>query len=482
MTTKSILFTFLVFLLIISVSYAEEFDVSVSVSPKKVEVNPCDIATFDINIVNMGEEDTFSVSIEGLPEGWYTLSEDSVTLESEEEYKIYLFVTPDYYGDVGTFEASVVVSDHADATDTFTLEVVPDHRIEVSLPEETKTCLQETSEIKALIKNTGVSAEDLVFDISGNASDFVELTEESYVLGVDEEKEVVLEVKPIDVKIGDYVLELEARSTTSYASSKDSGLIKIVDCYKVDVIYPEEVETCVDVPVQFQITVENTGLKNDSYVLEIEKLNITETVELESGEFSSLKLLFLKDKPGTYEMDFVVESDYVSSEGKIEFLVVKCYDVDLSVEEKEFQVDVGKGKLIKVEVTNLGTKQDTFDVSADVDWVSIKPSTLILKSNETREIYVYYSPEFGMEGIKETTLTVKSEKSEDSEQLKITVSEVTVTTIGTTTTTQPGIEIPTGGFGEVWEGIWQNRVLRSLLIAIIVVIIILIAIYLVVMR
>lgn len=463
-----------------------EHEVSVSVNPKEVTVNPCGIATFDVDIVNTGEEeDTFSIMVEGLPEDWPTLSDDSVTLESGEEYKIYLFITPHCYGETGNFDASVFVSDHSNATDAFTLEVVADHGIEVSLPEETKTCLQETSEIKVLIKNTGVSAEELVFEISGNASEFVELTEESYVLGVDEEKEIIIEVEPTDVEIGDYVLEFEATSTNSYASSKASSLIKIVDCYKVDVLYPEEVGTCVGEPVQFEIAVENTGLKKDSYVLKIEKLNITETVELESGESSTLKLLFFKDKSGIYEMDFVVESDYVSSEGTIEFLVVKCFDVDLSIEEKDFEIEMGRGKLIKAEVTNLGEEEDTFNVFSDIDWVSIKPSTVTLKSNETKEIFIYYSPEFGMEGVYNTSLTVQSEKSKDTEDLRITISEVEIPTIETTTTTIPEeapIEFPTGEIVEVWENIWQNRVLRSLLIAVIVVIIILIAIYLVVMR
>jgi hypothetical protein len=89
-----------------------------------------------------------------------------------------------------------------------------------------------------------------------------------------------------------------------------------------------------------------------------------------------------------------------------------------------------------------------------------------------------------MKGEFNASLTVESENSKDSEELKITVLEGEVPPTETTSTTSPppGIEIPTGSIIEMWERVWGSRLLRSLLIAVIVVLIILIAIYLVVMR
>ena len=129
------------------------------------------------------------------------------------------------------------------------------------------------------------------------------------------------------------------------------------------------------------------------------------------------------------------------------------------------------------------SKEDEFEIISDVDWISIKPSSVSLKVDETAEVYVYYSPEFRMRGMFNTSLTVKSDNSEDTEELKITVSELVVPPLETTTTIAPPIiEIPTGDIIAAWERIWGSRVLRSLLIAVIVVLIILIAIYLVIMR
>ena len=71
-------------------------------------------------------------------------------------------------------------------------------------------------------------------------------------------------------EIEDYSLELEADSTTSYVKSMVSGKVSVVDCYKIDVLYPESVEACINEETSFDITLENTGLKEDTYTIQIE--------------------------------------------------------------------------------------------------------------------------------------------------------------------------------------------------------------------
>ena len=472
---------FLCFLLLASVSLAKDYEVSVEITPKMMSVSPCGIANFDIDVTNIGElEDTYSISIGGLPKDWYSLSLDSVTLEPEESQKIYLFITPYCYDEGGEFKGSVMVTGKSNDTDTFTMNVVSDHEIEVSLPEEIKVCLQEPLTVTATIENIGKHTEELTLEISGNSSDFVELTEESLTLDPEESVEVDLTITPTE--LGVYSLEMGVESLTSYAKSLASSVVNVVECYGVDVLYPEEVEVCVNEETEFEITLENVGLKEDSYKVEIEDLDYVETVELEPDELKTLEIDLFGKEVGSYDISFMVESGFVTEEGVVEFVVLKCYDVDLTVEEDEFEIESGRGKLVKVQVKNTGSKKDEFEIISDVDWVSIKPSSVSLKIDETANVYVYYSPRFGMEGMFNASLTVKSENSEDTENLKITVSEVIIPIETTTTTVPPLIEIPTGDIVAIWERIWGSRVLRSLLIAVIVVLIIIIAIYLVIMR
>jgi len=488
MRFKIIPLVLLCLLFVVSTCFAKDYDVSVAVNPKSATVNPCGIANFDIDIKNLGEiEDTYSISITGLPDDWYSLSEDSIDLKSGESGKVYLFVTPYCYGETGTFKVFVTVSDGVSASDTFTLEVIPDHKIEVSMPEEIKTCLGETSSVNVTIKNEGDFTEDVELTLSGTASDFAELSENKITLEPFEEKIIELNLKPAsDTEIGDYQLGLDAKSTSSYANSKSISLVKVLECYKVEVSYLKKIETCLKEETIFELTITNAGLKRDSYTVEIEDMNYTKVVELEPEDSTTLEIPFVKDEEGTYDVPFKVTSDYVSKEESVEFDVLKCYGVELSVEETSLNIDIGRGKLTKVQVTNLGTKDDTFDLMTDVDWASVKPEDITLASGEKQDVYVYYSPNFGMSGTYDTTLTAKSEHSQADANIEIIVSGV-ATTIETTTWL-PGGEtttvpiIPTGGFLESIQNMLENKIIRALLIAVIVVIIILIIVYLVIMR
>lgn len=509
MRLKTVFFIFLGVLFLISPILAEEYEASISVSPKEKSLAPGEFFSFDITIENLGEkEDTFSITITGLPEDWYHLSENSVTLKSGASKTVYLFITP-YWDEFGTFEVTVTVLDHSEAMDTFTLEVLSDHMIDVTLPEEITTCLGEETDVIATVKNTGEHSEDIELTVSVDAYDFIELEESIFTLEAGEEKDITLTVNPEGIEVGEYSLEVEAESTSSYATATVSSVIKIIECYEVGVSYPEEVTVCKGISELFTITIKNIGLKKDSYELKIEALDYTTTIDIEAEESKSFEIPFIEVEVGSYDVNFTVESEFTKEEGTIKFIVVRCYGVDLSVEEKEFEIQMGRGKLIKARATNTGTKADTFDIVSDVEWVSVKPSIVELTPNESKFVYVYYSPEFGMKGTFNTTLTAKSKNSQETERLVIdvvgevipetieipeTVEETTIEeTVETTVeeittieeeeeveTTAP--EIPTGEAVGIIEKIWENKLLRSLLIAIIVVLIILIVIYLVIMR
>jgi hypothetical protein len=510
---------FLTILLIIPASLAIEHEVAVDITPKTIDAKPCGIATYDIEVKNIGElEDTYEFSINGIPEGWYTLSQDSATLESGKSQKIYLFITPNCYEEkYGLFEGTFVVTDTAGNSVNFTLNVVPDHILELKMPEQIKVCLGEDTEMKVTVKNKGNYTEEVYLTASGDAGEFVTFSEESFVLNTYEEKEVSIILTPVDVEYGNYSLTVEAKSSTSYARSSAVSVVEVTKCYDVEVTYPEEVKACGGEAKKFEITVKNIGLKNDTYEIKVEDLNFSMTISLAPEEFRRVEMEFFKESEGTYEIPFTVTSNYVTKDGKITFIVEKCYGVNLTLEENEISIESGKGKLVKGTVKNTGTLADTFDIISDVIWSVIRPNRVTLISEQEESVYVYYSPEYGVTGNQTAELTAKSEKSQDTEELKIDIvpKEEVPTTIETTTvveettttgeTTTAPIEetttiieetttagetttmaettttplIPTGSIIDI---IYENRAIRSLLIAIIVVIIILIIIYLVVMR
>lgn len=529
MNSKFLFILFLAILLLAPAS-AVDYEVAVDITPKAIDTKPCGIAAYDIVVENTGElEDTYFFDVEGIPEGWFTLSHDTTTLEAGESQKVYLFITPDCYEEkYGLFEGTFIVTDGSGTSADFSLNVVPDHILELEIPETFKACLGEDGEMTAIVKNTGEFTEEVFLTASGDAGDFVSFPEGSFTLEPDEEREVTITLSPVDVEYGDYDLTVEAKSATSYARASAESAVEVTKCYDVEVIYPEEVKACGGEAKSFEMTIKNIGLKDDIYALTIEDLDYAMTVSLAPEEFERVELEFFKEEEGTYEIPFAVASDFVTEEGTISFVVEKCYGIDLTLEETEIDIESGKGRLVKGTVKNTGTLTDTFNIISDVIWVAIRPEKVTLESEQEENVYAYYSPEFGVTGTQTVELTAKSAKSEDTEELAVevvpkeeiptttvteettTVEETTTleettttpeeetttipeeetttieetttveeetTTLGETTTTPP--LIPTGSIIDI---IYGNRAVRSLLIAIIVVIIILIIIYLIVMR
>ena len=520
MVSKFIYFVFFTILLLAPASFAADYEVAVDITPKAIDAKPCGIAAYDILVNNIGElEDTYFFDVEGIPEGWFTLSHDSITLGAGKSQKIYLFITPDCYEEkYGLFEGTLIVTDKSGTSANFTLNVIPDHILKIEMLEYMKVCLGEGSEMKITVKNMGNYTEDVYLTASGDAGEFVSFSEVIVHLNPYEEKEVTAIISPIDIEYGNYSLTVEAKSSTSYARSSVSSVIEATKCYDVEVTYPDEVKACAGEAKTFEMTIKNIGLKNDTYELTIEDLNYSMTISLAPEEFRKVELEFLKGVEGTYEIPFTVKSDFVTKEGTITFVVEKCYGVDLTLEKTQIQIESGKGGLIKGTVKNTGTLTDTFNIISNVIWSVIKPDKVTLESEQEGDVYAYYSPEYGVTGTQTVELTARSAKSEDTEELTVevvpkeevpttTVIEETTTTVENvteetttmpieetttiettttppeeTTTVQETTTTPWLPTGSIIDLIYENRAIRSLLIAIIVVIIILIIIYLIVMR
>jgi len=516
MNYKLYLSVLLAFVFVVSPVLAVDYSVSIAISPKSITAKPCGIATYDITVNNLGDlEDTYTITVNGIPDGWYTLSSDSVTLGSGKSDKVYLFITPNCYENkFGQFNSTITFTGKANATDKFTLIVVPDHVLKLTVPDEVTVCLGEEKELVGILENMGNYTEDVTFKVSGDASIFATTPEGTLTINAGKKNNVTIVLNPVDVEVGSYGLTIDAESTTSYAKASASTVVKVVKCYDVEVTAPQQVQTCANKPTTFQVTIKNTGLKTDTYTVTIQDLNYSTDVALEAGQSKTLSLDFLNAEEGTYDVSLTVESSFVKKEGTIKFVVTKCYGVDLTVEENEIQIESGRGKLVRGTVTNTGLFADTYKIISDVIWSSIRPDEVNLTSNESKDVFAYYSPEYGASGTYDVNLTAKSDYAQGTEELKIEVvpKEEATTTVEVTTTveenvttsiaenvttteeettveettiieenvttTQP-VEIPTG---EVIAGLWENKVFRSLLISIIIVIIILIIIYLVVMR
>jgi len=529
-------------LMLVSCAFAEEYGVSLTVSPEELSVNPYEIAVYDILVENVGSVDgTYTVSIENIPDDWYSLSHDSVDLKAGETKIVYLFITPqpteqDIYNGV------VKVDDIVNASVGFRLNIIKDHKITVSMPRQLTSCICEEDYTVIVVENMGKYSENIGLFLSGDALGIIGVEIESFTIEPNETKQIPVTIESAcDTEERIYNLEISIESTNSYASSSIQSSIKKTQCFEFQLNYPEEVRTCAGVEKTFQISVSNTGIKEDGYEVNIEELGYSDIISLEPGQTQDFEITFVKWEEGVYEIPFSVSSNAERKEGLVRFIVEKCFGVDLQLDEYEITIQAGTGKLTKPSVKNIGTRPDTFDIESSATWVAVRPESLTLSPNESQNIFVYYSPEYGTSGQYDVRLTVESDNAFDSETLQVnvegvgitpevttqeeiipttTIEEMPTTTVEenittpevnmtttvdeiTTTTIEeipepPEIDIlrERGIIGLIWskivsasscitqkvEELKLNRMMLSLVIGFVVALIILIIIYLVVMR
>ncbi len=97
------------------------------------------------------------------------------------------------------------------------------------------------------------------------------------------------------------------------------------------------------------------------------------------------------------------------------------FSVDLKPEESEVILEVGKGKLVKVNIKNMGF-EDEFKIKTEgPDWVVVKPEKIRLESGESNDIFIYLSPGFGTEGKYDVVISASSYCGFEEETIEVKV-------------------------------------------------------------
>jgi len=98
------------------------------------------------------------------------------------------------------------------------------------------------------------------------------------------------------------------------------------------------------------------------------------------------------------------------------------YSLFLFPDEKKLDTEVGRGKLLKIRAINAGSFGDRYEVSLKgPKWAVIKPNTFSLKSEESKTLFLYVSPDLGNEGKYYLDLTVKSKCVSESQTIEVGV-------------------------------------------------------------
>ena len=100
------------------------------------------------------------------------------------------------------------------------------------------------------------------------------------------------------------------------------------------------------------------------------------------------------------------------------------YSLILFADDNEVDAVVGRGELIRLRAVNTGNYGDKYQVSlVGPEWAVVKPESFTLRSDEVKSLFVYVSPDRGMEGRYDLGVTVKSNCVSETEMIEIGVIE-----------------------------------------------------------
>jgi uncharacterized membrane protein len=224
-------------------------------------------------------------------------------------------------------------------------------------------------------------------------------------------------------------------------SDEDTADIVVENCYAASMdISPQNQSVCFGTPVNYTVSVKNTGKLADSYTLKLDSqfMNASSQFSISPGQARIESFTVqapAESQAKDYPIRFSLQSGHLSASSQA-ILTVKpnssCYSVQLISSDQKF-VQICNASTLTVTVKNTGEKKDKFSLTVDgPSWAYLSPNSVELGGGQQQDVYVYLSPCFNVEK-KAYGIGIKA--SSPSSQVQKTVSVNVVANL-------TGLEIP----------------------------------------
>ncbi len=385
------------------------YDFLADLQPKENEVCFGDSVEYSLMIENTGQmADSYSI----YTPGWVTSDESEVSLEPGQKTILHITATP---GIQGTQDVSLTVTPVKESTNskkvTSTVTAGECRSVAViASPSDYTICSGKPPvDFDISVKNTGTVG--TTYQLSSNLG-VIQDTSLTIAPGETRTTTMTLDIAGLEGRVD---ITVTAADGEIYDETKISLMVE--NCYKaVLTIEPDMQAVCPYDSVSYVVKLENTGEMSDSYILKYG--DQAEPIDLEPGDSESFELTFLVpfEEAGAYMVSALADSDQVSLTSTAALNVKtlqECYNAEMDAPgEKRIRpctIDECDATTVPVQIKNTGEKPVLYSISVEgLVWIHFEPTELNLKPGESGIVYVYLSPDFGVE--KDTyTLVIKAE-------------------------------------------------------------------------
>jgi len=377
-------------------------------------------AVYQVYVSNDGsQEETFRIN----PDAG-DISLNRVTVEAGETETLTL-----------TRSSELAVNDRAFNIEAVSASSYADDMVSTSFVVE--NCYETTTDIEPESQESAVFTEasfDVTVSNEGTRSVNAEITpsageveDEEVNIASGEEFTTELQYVPEEVGTEDITVNVEGRAPSSAKAS-----LEVYNGQDVELNFPEETSICENTNFEKEVTVENTGEASDTYSVEVNRGELSESeISLDPGETRTLDVELNSsdyDQGQSYDLEVSATAQRLGApqvSSTSSFTVENCWDLDMDIVEDIESAGENRSVIYEISLQNTGTQVNTYVVSVDApEWITVRPGEITVPAGETEKSYIYAGIPFNQTGTSiDITATATGEQVEKSQTVQLVVGE-----------------------------------------------------------
>ncbi|MFB6190468.1 MAG: hypothetical protein ABEJ91_02755 [Candidatus Nanohaloarchaea archaeon] len=346
-------------LLVASTAMAAASPADLSIFPRQSSTEANSFTSYEVEVENTGPVKDF-----------YTLSSSSsevriapreVELEPGQTETVNVWYNPSQDREAGTYSFSVTATSRA--TDKRysvegIVEVIRDHKVNVAVSDSERTaCLGEKVTYEVEVTNNGMQKEEFAL-----STDFGKLSRSSVTLEDGETQTVKLTAsaeRPVE-----RTFNVVAASKTSYAQSVSNLNFESVVCYSSDVsVTPGQQDVAAMTPAEYEVTVRNTGTKQDTFTISTTRGELDDTeLTVDGKSTESTTLTYTPEKLGKRSIRITAKGESQAA-AQIVANVYNGMDQEVAFESDSRSACEKANATYSVQVKNTGEAPESYRLS-----------------------------------------------------------------------------------------------------------------------
>jgi hypothetical protein len=395
---------------------AQGHKIEINALKKSITTTQCQQKEFQFELTNTGIFDEKAlISVEGINPNWIELSSEELFLPRNESREIEATVLIPCNQEPKKYEFSIAVqlkNTSVTAKETVSLNVENGQEISIEGKEFT-ACNDLKTASYFVIENKGILEDEITINLKGEK--WISIKEEKLLLQPQEKKEIGIEFNETEMKKGIYPFTIEVYSEKFNQLYTKELTVDLQDCLNLSIENALRKDSaCIEFSPEISYIIKNNGTKRIKLDLSIQGIKAElekNSVALSSGEAIEVKAkLDLKgETPGKKSFAFIAESENYSQKKENSIELEDCYNAEIIPPS----IEVCKGvplKDKKTTIKNTGTKKQFFNVSFDVQWISLEEKSFELEGSQEKTIALNVVPPLNAT---ESSYSIKAE-TEDS--------------------------------------------------------------------